>query len=120
MVSCAPQGSLWHGRADWKAPRALVRCNEQGTCSDIEAVTATHEVVTRESQSKADEALGLHATTVTIAERSTGKTLGPLSFVYSLETRRLCAPGAEQREQFASMQFVEEVLVLEDRYPAPH
>lgn len=97
-------------------PRALVRCDATGKCPVIAAVTATHEVLTRESQSKADEALDLRAATLSIAERKTGKVLGRLSFVYSLETGRLCAPGAEQRERFTPVQFVEDVLGLEARY----
>jgi hypothetical protein len=105
---------FWENPGHAKPPE-LKRCYRGDNCQAIATVTAKYRAATRDIQSKADEAMGLHHGVVTVDERETGKVLGRLQFVYSTETHRLCAPGAEEGRRFDTYEFIVSVLGLEPR-----
>jgi hypothetical protein len=101
-------------------PLVLTRCDQRGNCQAIASITARYRVIARDIQSKADEALGLHVRVVTVDERETGKVLGRLQFVYSMETHRFCAPASEirrrdDRDDYQSFEFIVRALGVEPR-----
>jgi hypothetical protein len=110
---------LWD-HAERAKPPVLKRCDHRDNCQTIEAVTAKYRVLTREVQSKADEALGLHVPVITVDERETGDVIGRLQFVYSFETHRFCAPATEihrrgDGDEFESSEFIVRALGVEPR-----
>jgi len=105
---------FWEAPGHAKPPE-LKRCYRGDDCRTIAKVTAKHRVLAREIQSKADEAMGLHHRVVTVDERETGKILGRLQYVYSMETHRLCAPGAEEGRDFDTYGFIVRALGVEPR-----
>jgi len=105
---------FWEAPGHAKPPE-LKRCYRGDDCRAITTVTAKHRALTREIQTKADEAMDLHHRVVTVDERETGKVLGRLQFVYSMETHRLCAPGAEEGQNFDTYSFVVRALGIEPR-----
>jgi hypothetical protein len=96
-------------------PPELKRCYQGYDCRSIKTVTAKYRAVARDIQSKADEPTGLRRRVITVDDRETGKVLGELQFIYSTETHRLCAPGAEEDGRFSTDEFVVRALGVERR-----
>lgn len=104
----------WYERH--KKPRELRRCDRKRKCETIHAITAKYRVITKQTQTRADEALGLQAYDITIDERETGKILGRNRFVVSWKTHHICAEDIVEGETYHSRDFIAKVLGVKPRF----